>query len=46
MSYCVNLRVTSFGIIGWWSDYNSHPTGELVLLPHLSILNIMHDQST
>ena len=45
MSYCVNLRVASFGIVGWWSDYNLCPTGEPVLLPHFSILNIMHDQS-
>ena len=45
MSYCVNLRVMSFGIVGWWSDYNFCPTGEPVLLPHLSILNITHDQS-
>ncbi|EDR11174.1 uncharacterized protein LACBIDRAFT_293326 [Laccaria bicolor S238N-H82] len=45
MSYCVNLRVASFGIVGWWSDYDFRPTGEPALLPHLSILNIMHDQS-
>ncbi|EDR06335.1 uncharacterized protein LACBIDRAFT_329040 [Laccaria bicolor S238N-H82] len=44
MSYCVNLRVASFGIVGWWSDYNFRPTGKSILLPHLSILNIMHDQ--
>ena len=46
MSYCINLRVASFGIVGWWSDYNFRPTGELVLLSHLSILNIMHDQTS
>jgi hypothetical protein len=43
MSYCVNLRVASFGIVDWWTDYKFRPTGEPVLLPHLSILNIMHD---
>lgn len=42
MSYCVNLRVASFGMTDW-GDYNFRPAGEPVLLPHLSILNIMHD---
>jgi len=45
MSYCVNLRVASFGIADWWADDNIGPIGEPILLPHLSILNIMHDHS-
>ncbi|EDR06211.1 uncharacterized protein LACBIDRAFT_329034 [Laccaria bicolor S238N-H82] len=42
MSYCVNLRVATFGIVGW-ADYNFRPTGAPVLLSRLSVLNIMHD---